>query len=155
MFCILRAMRYTATVGLLLLIGCSTTREAPFVRATGCESLGVVEGATRHASGLAHTYALEPEWLRRPLSPEQADEYLWTTWLEAWNAEDREALRADTMFQQLELPGWQALQERREPGDRYWYYTTPDSYWNSLSGQEGVVLVRECAVVGAVVTWQS
>ena len=152
-------MRGTGAVALVLLSalglgisGCLSTRPA---NRTGCESLGVVPGATASAAGLVHAHPLEPEWLRRPLSSIGADSYLWDTWVDGWNVESRDALVSDSLFIEWELAGWEALQTKVEPGDQFWFYTTPDSYWNTLAGQEGVVLLRECAVVGTIVTSQS
>ena len=139
----------------LLLAGCAAGRETELRNEVGCDRLTAVEGATTSASGLVHFYPLEPEWLRRSLSPAEADDYLWEQWVYWWNAESREALAADSMFVGMQLNGWRAVQAKQQASDQFWYYSTPDSYWNALAGQEGVVLIRSCAVVGNVVISQS
>jgi hypothetical protein len=40
-------------------------------------------------------------------------------------------------------------------GDTIWYYTTPDSYWNSLAGQDGILLMRNCTLIVQIILMQS
>lgn len=42
-------------------------------------------------------------------------------------------------------------------GNNYklFYYSTPDSYWNKLKGQDGIVFIRDCEVKGVIIIRES
>jgi len=114
-----------------------------------CDSLSVLEDATIHG------YSLKTEWLKESLSAEEADKFLWEFWTESWNEKNKEILKTDTTFQRFALKHWENLKNKMKPSDEFWYYTTPTEYWEALAGQEGIVLLRQCKVVGTIITWQS
>ncbi|MEQ8578832.1 MAG: hypothetical protein RIC57_08335 [Balneola sp.] len=142
-------------ISIMHLVGNSDVQKPTNSDVYSCDSISVLEGATRAASGLTHGYALEAEWLKNSLSTEEADKLLWDFWIESWNEKKKEILKKDTTFQRFALQGWENLKNKKEPSDEFWYYTTPIEYWNALAGQEGIVLLRKCKVVGTIITWQS
>ncbi len=139
----------------MYLIGNSGSQTKTNLNIYDCDSLSVLEGATISVNGLTHGYSLKAEWLTESLSTEEADKFLWDFWMESWNEKNKEVLRIDTTFQRFALQDWENLKNQKKSSDEFWHYTTPNEYWDALAGQEGLVLLRKCKVVGTIITWQS
>jgi hypothetical protein len=52
-------------------------------------------------------------------------------------------------------PCWADLREQLQDGDELWEFCSDERSWDELMGWAGYALVREGAVVGAVVTRQN
>jgi hypothetical protein len=52
-------------------------------------------------------------------------------------------------------PAWADLRQQFQDGDELWRFRTDEESWRQLMGWAGYALVRDGAVVGAVVTAQN
>jgi hypothetical protein len=144
----------------ILLAGCASLAKLPSSEPslTGCRAF------TRHprevifVSGLTDHDDLEPAWLVEELGPETIDDWIWryaaqsmARW-EPDSARREVRLRREREFLHEE---WRQVVKLSAPGDRFFYYTTPDNYWSSLAGQDGIVVLRRCVVLAKSILTQS
>ncbi|MEM6785635.1 MAG: hypothetical protein AAF624_18090 [Bacteroidota bacterium] len=147
-------------VGLLGLLhltsGCVSAGEVPEdPPSVACDTLTVAPDAIRSAAGSIHAYPLKPEWLRHPMTIKDARMFLWSSWDRDWASRELRELQADTLLVRFVDEPFLKLVSAQRSRDRFWYYTTSQDYWSALAGQAGVVLIRDCTVVGSVITMQS
>jgi hypothetical protein len=50
---------------------------------------------------------------------------------------------------------WNKVKDKINIDDKIYYYSTPDLYWKSLSGQDGLVIINNCKVLFIFILSQS
>ena len=50
---------------------------------------------------------------------------------------------------------WDKVKDKIKIDDKIYYYSTPDLYWKSLSGQDGLVIINNCKVLYIFILSQS
>jgi hypothetical protein len=144
----------------ILLAGCASLAKLPSSEpsVTGCQAF------TRHprevisVSGLTDHDELEPAWLKEELGPHTIDD-----WIRRYAAQSMASWEPDSARREVRMllereflhDAWNQLVRLSAPGDRFFYYTTPDNYWSSLAGQDGIVVLRRCVVVAKSILVQS
>jgi hypothetical protein len=126
-----------------------------------CKSLTESDSALYHPEGLIDNIgAIDPQWLGEKI--EVGDFYLWFS--KHFNLSITNVIDTSKVDEELKRRGEHAIKGNKEvewllqqvkSGDELWYYTTPQIYWDSLSGRDGIVVVRKCRIVAEIIFSQS
>ena len=143
------------SLAVLVLAGCATSPQ--FTR-PDCGSLTGLDSATVIVDGLYDHLEMEPAWLLEEIEPDHIDAWIdrnaRTQLISGGESPRADSLRIARTRQWLQTE-WGQLRRLMQPGDRFFYYSTPDGYWSSLAGQDGIVLIRKCKIVARMIITQS
>ncbi len=126
-----------------------------------CISLTESDSALHHPEGLIDNIGkMDPNWLSEKIDVNNF--YLW--YAQHFNIPVPNVLDTSKIDIELKKRGVVAVNNNSDiiwllkhlrPGDEVWYYTTPDNYWASLSGRDGIVLIRKCRIIVEIIFTQS
>ena len=85
------------------------------------------------------------QWIDRYVARQYRDSYL--------DSATRRRLTASSTQRAHAI--WDSLTSAAKPSDRFFNFTTPASYWASLVGEDGILVVRDCVVIEKRDFWVS
>jgi hypothetical protein len=121
-----------------------------------CESLERNDTSVLIVTGLMDHNELEISWFKEEIKPDSIE--VWANkYLRKSLSNNPDSLELKSINQSLKYIAtkWKRMQLHLKPGDRIFYYSTPEIYWNSLAGQDGLVILRKCLVIGMLILAQS
>jgi len=138
-----------------------------------CQKLLASDSTHVDAPGLVDHLGVDATWVKEIIPPDSVAEWFHRRSMERakeiW-APPPEADTTDPQVQQnrqhlqriLANPDRSAsiadaneILQYYRPGDLIIYYSTPDNYWWSLSGQDGLLLLRNCHIIIQIILTQS
>ncbi|MBX2964540.1 MAG: hypothetical protein KF845_00240 [Cyclobacteriaceae bacterium] len=139
-------MRVYILIGFLLVLGTNNAQgQNKSIKKFPCKTLRQTDSLTVNVSGLMDHNDLQINWIKEEIKSDGISTWF-TRWIKDSNL-DNESEYFSNMSRDMEL----SLQ----PGDRIFYYSTPDNYWSSFAGQEGILIIRDCIIVGKYILMQS
>jgi len=139
-------MRVYIFIGFLLMLGTTITRgQNKTIKKFPCKTLRQADSLIVDVSGLMDHNELQIDWIKEEIKSDGI-----STWFTRWIKDsdlNNEIEYFSKMCSEMEL--------NLQSGDRIFYYSTPDNYWSSLAGQEGILIIRNCIVVRKYVLMQS
>ncbi|HEX2867594.1 MAG TPA: hypothetical protein VHO03_11160 [Ignavibacteriales bacterium] len=127
-----------------------------------CSTLSKSGSTEYFAPGLMDHAKLDPSWLKTEIKKEELKE-----WLLTYVKKDNEDILTNNSFSKAELEkinmtmfdsynnSWNQIEGKTSSEDKIYYYTTPQEYWASLAGQEGLVVIRNCKILYVIILSQS
>jgi hypothetical protein len=141
-------------LGIILLTGCCSSKII-----LNCGNLEKSDSVKYFVSGLMDHDELKMEWLK-----EEIPQYDVVNWLKdyenrinAYNQVTDSSANSKIVNDQLksDFKKWIIIEHKIRNGDRIFYYSTPKSWWEVLSGQDGLVIIRNCEILYVMVLMQS
>lgn len=138
---------------LLSLTGMSQT-----IKNFPCDSLVRVKESKIFASGMIDHNELELSWIKFEVKRDSlntwAEKYIKETFFSESEMDelDKKIYKQELDYLILRL---EKIEEFLEESDRLFYYSTPKIYWDSLAGQDGIAILRDCKVAGVIILAQS
>lgn len=123
-----------------------------------CDSLVRLKESKIFASGMIDHNELELPWIKFEVKKDSlnfwAEKYIKETF---FSDSEIDKLNKKIYKQELDylILRLEKVEEYLEESDRLFYYTTPKIYWDSLAGQDGLAILRDCKVVGVIILTQS
>lgn len=124
-----------------------------------CKALKQSDSLITDVSGLMDHNELQIDWIKEEIEIDSV-----ATWLRNWiirtmTSGDSRLDSINSKFINEELSyfekKWRDIEMDTQAGDRIYYYTTPDHYWSSLAGQDGLLIIRDCVVIRKYILMQS
>lgn len=127
-----------------------------------CGTLSKSDSTEYFAPGLMDHSELDAAWLKEEIKKEETK-----YWLAAYAKKHIEEIFASSSVTPAELEkirnrtlkqysdSWNSIESKISPEDKIYYYSTPREYWTSLSGQDGLAVIRNCKVVYVLTLTQS
>lgn len=139
-------MRVYIIIILLLVLGTNDTQgQNKLLKKFPCKTLRQADSLIVEVSGLMDHNELQINWIKEEIKSDGISTWF-ARWIKAWDLAN-ESEYFSKVGRDIEL----SLQS----GDRIFYYSTPDNYWSSFAGQEGILIIRNCIIVGKYVLMQS
>jgi hypothetical protein len=146
---------FTLFVSTVALTSCNSSRR--LIR-PDCESFTRTTNESVIAAGLWDHTQMSPEWLVEELRPDNVDAWI-DQYMPLGLASKTIQTHDDSLLaveiRQFLREDWDRLSALSKPGDRFFYYTTPDNYWGAMAGQDGIVLIRGCEIVARAILTQN
>jgi len=123
-----------------------------------CKRLKKTKKTRIYTSGLIDHTDMEIEWIKKEVNRDSLNTWTETYIKKAWfsgieiNDRNRKHFRQEVEYLISRL---EKIEEFVEESDKFYYYSTPDSYWSALAGQDGIIILRECKVMGVIIITQS
>lgn len=140
---------------LISLMGCSSVPKL-----TSCSSLSKSDSTQYFVSGLMDHTELNVTWLKEEVKKEHIADWL-RSYIKKGSEQDSPPLPHDerqnieiTTFNEF-YSRWKAVENKITEADKIYYYSTPDNYWSSLAGQDGLVVIRDCKIMYVLILSQS
>ncbi len=124
-----------------------------------CKTFERIDSLKINAPGLIDHSELKIEWVKKELVKDSVE-----IWLKNYlkkgiitNPENPDKLDLKILKQELDylFERWNKFKTLIVEGDRIIYYSTPENYWNSLAGQDGIIIIRKCVIIGVLILSQS
>ena len=155
----------TFVIFIVLVVGCGQTE--PTVRSVNERGYGFTplqidftsivqaKNLRTEVSGLMDHDSLSIEWVREEIQKDSI-----SSWVDGYSrgsldlSDPMQAKWAAGIRRHV-LTMWNQVAGQVKPTDRIFYYSTPDLWWYSLGGQDGLIVVRECSIVAKLIIMQS
>ncbi len=111
------------------------------------------------APGLIDHSELKTEWVKKEINKDSIEIWL-KNYMEKCviiNPDNLDKLELKILEQEQGyiIERWNKIKSLIIDGDKIMYYSTPENYWNSLAGQDGIMIIRKCLIVGVLILSQS
>jgi len=144
-------------ISLLLIVflsdGCSGSEKLP-----GCNEL-TNNKSEYFAAGIMDHHELKKEWLLEEIESDKvADWFVKFCESNLVELKDKDSVLYNKQMKALYedyKETWENIEKKLKDGDKIFFYSTPDNYWYSLTGQNGLVIIRGCEIVYVMVLSQS
>lgn len=110
-------------------------------------------------TGLMDRRKLKVEWVKEEINKDS-----FSTWLKNYaenlvkDSGNLDSLTAGeiakTQYRDF-IEEWNKVKDKITTGDKIFYYSTPKRYWDSLAGQDGLVVINNCKVLYILILMQS
>ena len=137
----------------ILFIGCSTTQYLP-----DCDNLVKSDSTEYYVSGLMDHTELKKDWIKEEVKKENV-----RIWIKNYIDKPSGIIETDSLtiikINEAQYKGyvkkWEKIENKITPEDKIFYYSTPENYWISLAGQDGLVVIRKCKIIYVLILMQS
>ena len=125
---------------------------------TGCDSLMFHKDMIVNAQYFDYEYVVKSTWLKEEISPDTI--YNWAAdFLKEYVFPEENMSDSDNRILQKEANYIKLRFDEviNQIGDSIsiYYYSTPQVYWNTFKGQDGIVVVKDCLILGKLVLRES
>lgn len=125
-----------------------------------CDSLTRSDSTRYYVGGLMDHSELKPEWILEEINKKDINvwfrEYSIKLYSEYFIISDStEFNKAVDKSTEFHINKWKEIKPLIRDEDKIYYYTTPDIYWKSLAGQEGIVIIKNCEILFVYILSQS
>jgi len=123
-----------------------------------CDTLIRMKDSKIFAAGMIDHNELELSWIKYEVKKDSinfwAKDYLKKTFFsESKLGElDKKIYNQELEYLILRL---EKIKEFIQESDRLFFYSTPEIYWKSLAGQDGVAILRDCEAIGVIILTQN
>ena len=141
-------------IGAILFIRCSTTNYL-----SNCDNLLKSDSTEYYVSGLMDHQELNAEWIKKEINKDSV-----SIWLKNYSenlVKDSDNLDSLSAAKIIEaqyrgyMKNWDKIENKITNVDKIFYYSTPEIYWDSLAGQDGLVIIRNCKIMYVLILMQS
>jgi len=123
-----------------------------------CDSFELNDSTRIFVAGLMDHNDLQVNWIGERIDNDSIEQWLKNYNEKMFEPDERDdPLTKKILNEQLEyyISGWNKIKYYMRVDDIVVYYTTPKSYWVSLAGQDGLIIIRRCKVIGMLILAQS
>jgi len=123
-----------------------------------CDTLIRMKDSKILAAGMIDHNELELSWIKFEVKKDSinfwAEDYLKKTFFSESKMDelDKKIYKQELEYLILRL---EKAKKFIEESDRLFFYSTPEIYWKSLAGQDGIAILRDCKVIGVIILAQS
>ena len=138
----------------LIFAGCSARLAT---RYQDCSTLMITDSTTLLVDGLMDHNELDVSWIQYSIPRSE-----FKAWLLEHSKDllrDISTLRDSTKLTQ-DFINWveetdRHIQTVAKPTDQILYFSTPESWWKGLGGQDGIIVLRRCSIILQIILAQS
>jgi len=123
-----------------------------------CDSLELNDSTQISVTGLMDHNDLDVNWIREKIENDSIEKWLRNYTEKMFEPDERDdpfSLKIINEQIEYDIARWNNLKQYMRADDIVAYYTTPKSYWESLAGQDGLIIIRRCKVIGLLILAQS
>ena len=130
----------------ILFMRCSTAKYL-----SNCNNLLKSDSTEYFVSGLMDHQELKAEWIKKEINKDSV-----SNWLKNYSenlvevSDNRDSLSAAKIIEAQYrgyMKNWDKIENKITTVDKIFYYSTPGIYWDSLAGQNGLVVIRNCKIM--------
>lgn len=98
---------------------------------------------------------IDKQWLYKKISADSAEIYLADQLNEGINYVIGINENLSKRDKEWADEKWNMLKPKIKDGDEIWLYSTPEKYWQSLLGEKGLLIIRNCTIIGNIIPIQN
>lgn len=125
---------------------------------SNCTNLTSSDSTKYYVSGLMSQTELKSEWLKEKLKKNDVKKWIRNYVNKIAFDKNMDSASINQIRRQAlndYLWKWSKIEKQIIKGEDLFYYTTPKDYWDSLAGQEGIVIIKDCKILYVLVLSQS